>query len=387
MTRIAVVGVGHMGQAALKFLRSARPELEYLALDMSADAVARVVDMGGSIEGCVADVSREQPDLSGVDIVLNLAGPFFAGSDHVARAAIAAGATYLDIADDVEATERILALDAEARSAGVALVTGAGLSPGVSNWMAVKLIDEHPETDGIHVAWVTHESDPGGLAPVRHMLHMTVNPCPVFVEGRWEKSPGFRPETAQSFDFPAPLGRTDTFDTSHPEPVTLVRQFPQLRYARCQGALMPAWANSAFATLGRIGFGYSELEVEVDGVTIEPAEVLWRLMWARYNSRTRGARTATTSVLVEARKADQVLGAVAIIDDGDMARGTGLGAAAAVLSVLDRAPSPGAAGPEVLPWRVALEYFQELATAHGGYADGLQRVGPGIPATASQPVA
>lgn len=385
MTRIAVVGVGHMGLAAMKFLRAARPELDYVAVDRSADAVARAVAVDERIEGRVADVSHEQPDLSEVDLVLNLAGPFFAGSDYVARAAIAAGAMYLDIADDVEATERILALDDRARAAGVALITGAGLSPGVSNWIAAKLMDEHPEADGIHVAWVTHESDPGGLAPLRHMLHMTVNPCPVFVNGRWEQSPGFVPETAQSFDFPAPLGRTATFDTSHPEPVTLVRHYPQLRYARCQGALMPAWANGAFSTLGRIGFGYADLEVEVDGVRIEPAEFLWRLMWARYNSKRRDERSATTSVLVEARKADEGLGALAIIDDGDMARGTGLGAAAAVLTALDERPAAGAAGPEVLPWRLALDHFQSLAAIHGGYRDGLGRVQSRMVETAGHP--
>lgn len=385
MTRIAVVGVGHMGLAALKFLRAARPELDYVAVDRSADAVARALAVDDAIEGRVADVSHEQPDLSEVDLVLNLAGPFFAGSDYVARAAITAGATYLDVADDVEATERILALDEQARSAGVALITGAGLSPGVSNWMAARLIDEHPEADGIHVAWVTHESDPGGLAPLRHMLHMTVNPCPVFVDGKWEQSPGFVPETAQSFDFPAPLGQTATFDTSHPEPVTLVRQYPRLRYARCQGALMPAWANGAFSTLGRIGFGYPDLEVEVDGVKVEPAEFLWRLMWARYKSKSRGERSATTSVLVEARQADDVLGALAIIDDGDMARGTGLGATAAVLTALDERPGAGAAGPEALPWRVALDHFRCLAATHGGYPDGLQRVESRVPEIASQP--
>src|SRR5579875_1312217 len=98
MTRIAVVGVGHMGLAAMKFLRAARPELDYVAVDRSADAVARAVAVDERIEGRVADVSHEQPDLSEVDLVLNLAGPFFAGSDYVARAAIAAGAMYLDIA-------------------------------------------------------------------------------------------------------------------------------------------------------------------------------------------------------------------------------------------------------------------------------------------------
>lgn len=381
MARIAVVGLGHMGLSALRILGRRLGDAEFVAIDRSGDAVDRASALPLKVVGLQADVTTEELDLAGVDLVLNLAGPFFSGSDRVARAALRDGARYVDIGDDVEATDAILALDDQARQAGVALITGAGLSPGVSNWMACRLLDEHVDADGVQIAWVVHETDPGGLAPLRHMLHMTVNPCPVWRDAQWQESPGFVPSTAASYEFPAPLGRVEAYDTAHPEPRTLARHFPQLRYANCKGALQPAWANSAFSTLGRIGFGYSDVTVDVDGNAVEPAEFLWKLMWARYDQRPARQRVATTSVLVQVLRGDDVLGTLAIVDDEVMARGTGLGAAAAALAALEPGVPAGAWGPEVLPWRRTLTLFEELARAEDGYRDGVLLMPPLVAST------
>src|SRR5699024_2559331 len=168
-----------------------------------------------------------------------------------------AGCDYVDIADDVEGTRSILELNKAATEKDVTLITGAGLSPGVSNWLASDLIQTHPEIDGIQIAWVVHEIDPGGLAPLRHMLHMAVSPCPVWRDGKMIESPGFVPGTAKRYQMPEPVGSVEAYDTAHPEPLTLSQAYPQLRYASCQGALQPAWANAAFSTFGKVGFGYA----------------------------------------------------------------------------------------------------------------------------------
>ncbi|MGW1267098.1 saccharopine dehydrogenase family protein [Streptomyces sp. NPDC002491] len=371
---IAVVGLGQMGRSALAILLDSLPDARFLAVDRDEQAVAAAVEQAqGRIRGRAADATADL-DLTDVDLVLNLAGPFFTGSDQIARRAIAAEAAYVDICDDVEGATAILALDAEARDTGVPLVTGAGLSPGVSNWMACRLLDEHPEADGIQVAWAVHESDPGGMAPLRHMLHMAVSPCPVLRDGVWGHSSGFVPDTAAVFDFPDPLGEIEAYDTAHPEPVTLARHFGRLRNAGCKGALQPAWANAAFSTLGRIGFGYSDVPVEIAGVEVEPAEFLWKLMWARYHRRPQRPRSAHTSVLVQALRGDEVLGALAITDDEVMARGTGIGAAVAATVLLTHGAVPGAGGVEVLPWKDSLDLFEKIAAQRGGFTDGVARV-------------
>jgi hypothetical protein len=167
------------------------------------------------------------------------------------------------------------------------------------------------------------------------------------------------------------LGEVEAYDTAHPEPRTLVRHYPQLRYANCKGALQPEWANQAFSTLGRIGFGDSDVQVEINGIGVDPAEFLWKLMWARYERRPARQRSATTAVLVHAMQGDQLLGGLAINDDDVMARGTGLGAAAAVVALLEEGAAAGAWGPEALAWEVALPVFEQLARARGGYRAGV----------------
>ena len=164
--------------------------------------------------------------------------------------------------------------------------------------MASRLLADHPEADEIQVVWVVHEPDPGGLAPLRHMLHMAVTPCPVWQDGRLQNSPGYVPATAATYQFPEPLGLTEAYDTAHPEPLTLSRRFPQLRHVRCKGALKPNWANAAFSTLGRIGFGYHDLQVDVNGTPVQQAEFLWKLLWARYERRGRPAGQPVTAIQV-----------------------------------------------------------------------------------------
>ncbi|GAB3199080.1 hypothetical protein GCM10027062_14710 [Nocardioides hungaricus] len=376
MSRIAIVGLGQMGSAALAILLEQLPDATFVALDRAPEALRAAEALDPQrVRGRLADVTAGEVDLDDVDLVINLSGPFFAGADTVARAALATGAAYIDIGDDLEATETILKLDAEAQAAGVPLITGAGWSPGVSNWLGARLIDENPSTDGIQVVWVTHESDPGGLAPLRHMLHMAVTPCPVWVDHAWTQSPGFVPETAATYEFPEPLGLTEAYDTAHPEPMTLSRHFPQLRYASCKGALQPAWANAAFSTLGKIGFGYTDVEVEMDGVMIQPAEFLWKMMWARYTQRPSKMPVATTALLVQALEGKEVLGTLAMTDDAVMSRGTGLGAAVAALVALREPVAAGAWGPEILPWQVALPEYERIGRQLGGFGPGIQSLG------------
>lgn len=366
-----IVGAGYMGRSALAILAEHAPEWIFTVVDRDQASLddARSLDPS-RIRSLALDITRDDLTLDGADVVLNLAGPFFMVSTRVAEAALAARVPYIDIADDVEATKSILALDDAARQAGTSLVTGAGLSPGVSNWLAAELIAAHPDTDEIRVAWATHEPDPGGLAPLRHMLHMAVVPAINIENGEPHESVGFRPETARSYRFPDPLGEVEAYDTAHPEPITLARAFAHLRTIACQGTLQPAWANSAFSTLGRIGFGYDE-PVSVNGHEIEPAEFLWNMMWARHRARQSPQAHALTAVHVVALANGVELGARSVIDHDVMAVGTGLGAAAAVLASLDTVIEPGAHGPEIIDHEAALTYFTTLAARRRAFTEGV----------------
>jgi len=68
----------------------------------------------------------DAPDLSGVSVVLNCAGPFAVTSVPLATAAIAAGAHYLDLAGEVAEHEAVRALGPRARERGVMVMPGVG---------------------------------------------------------------------------------------------------------------------------------------------------------------------------------------------------------------------------------------------------------------------
>jgi saccharopine dehydrogenase-like NADP-dependent oxidoreductase len=290
----------------------------------------------------------------------------------VARAALAADCVYLDICDDAEGARAVLDLDAEAKAAGVPLITGAGNSPGMSNVMGKQLLCDFPECDGVRVVWVVRDADPGGLAPLRHMLHMAVEPCPIWDEGRVVETAGFVPSTRRDYVLPDPVGAISAFDTAHPEPLTMGRAFPELRHVSVQGALLPNWANDAFSMLGRLGFGYHDVSVDVDGVSVQPDEVLWKLLWARHDRRSgSGAKKGLTCVQTQALRGDTVVATMTIFDDHSMVRTTGLGAATAVLCALEKRPPPGAWGTEVLDAQRALEILADMAEREGALPRGI----------------
>jgi len=378
-TKIAIVGAGEMGRAALGILARRLPRAHFLLLDRSRENLGLARALAPErIEVELAEISPDNlPDLADADAVVNFAGPFYLGSDAVARAAIEADCTYLDICDDVEGAGAILALDGAAKAAEVALITGAGNSPGISNVMAKRLLELHPECDGIRVVWVVRDADPGGLAPLRHMLHMAVEPCPIWDGGRFVDTPGFVPSTGREHDLPEPVGHVVAFDTAHPEPLTMSRALPSLRHVSVQGALLPGWANDAFSTLGRIGFGYPDLSVDVGGSRVPADEVLWKVLWARHEQRAGGEeKPGMTCVQAQALAGEEIVATMSVYDDHSMLRTTGLGAAAAALAALEEAPPPGAWGTEVLDAESVLALVGELAAAEGALPLGIVEAAP-----------
>ena len=381
MTEIAIVGAGEMGRATLRVLTRHLPDARFRVLDRSPDNLHQAREVATEAACELIDLDREAPDLAGANLVANFAGPFYHGSTTLARAALHSGVPYVDICDDVEGIGPILDLDGEARAAGVPLITGAGNSPGSSNLMAKRLLELYPAIDGIRIVWVVGDTDPGGLAPLRHMLHMAVAPCPVWRDGEFIDEAGFVPSTARVHDLPD-IGRVAAFNTAHSEPITLARAFPGLRHISVQGALIPAWANEVFSALGRIGFGYDDLEIEVDERPVEPVEVLWKMLWARHHARRRdGDRRGVTVVQVQGLIRDTLHAAMTIVDPCSMVRTTALGAGAAVLEILRQTPAAGAWGTEVLPAQPTLDILADLAKPDGAMPGGLRLQSPAVAQT------
>jgi hypothetical protein len=99
---------------------------------LNADSFAAGLTALNPIEAYKLDIDREiEARLKELrpDIVIHTTGPFQSQDHRVARAAIASGAHYLDLADARDFVATISNLDQEAKGAGVAVIAGASSVP------------------------------------------------------------------------------------------------------------------------------------------------------------------------------------------------------------------------------------------------------------------
>ena len=126
-------------------------------------------------------------------VVIDAAGPFHAYGDdpyRLARAAIAAGVHYLDLCDDAAFCAGISALDAEAREAGLCVLSGLSSVPALSS-AAVRALagDDLPVV--IESAILPGNRAPRGLSVMQSILSQAGRPMPVWNGNQWDRVPGW----------------------------------------------------------------------------------------------------------------------------------------------------------------------------------------------------
>lgn len=109
-------------------------------------------------------------DLKGHDAVVDASGPFQHASLSLPHAAIAAGIDYLDIADDRDFVRRVRALDADARRAGVRVLSGVSSIPTLSGAVALELAAEMNEVESVEIAITASSRAAFGRAVLLSML-------------------------------------------------------------------------------------------------------------------------------------------------------------------------------------------------------------------------
>ena len=99
--------------------------------------------------------------ISGVDVVLHIAGPFSVTSKPMADACLRTGTHYLDITGEIDVFEGLAARDAEAKKAGIMLMPGVGFDVVPSDCLAAHLKRRLPDAIDLKI-------DIGGLNAVSH---------------------------------------------------------------------------------------------------------------------------------------------------------------------------------------------------------------------------
>ncbi|MEE1656691.1 DUF4166 domain-containing protein [Microvirga sp. CF3062] len=123
--------------------------------------------------------------------VVDAAGPFQNAHPHLAKAAIAAGCHYIDLADARDFVGCFKNLDAAAREAGVLAATGASSTPALSGAAVSALTDGWRQVDEIAIAISPGNRAPRGLSVVEAILAYAGQPVRIWLDGRWTTRPGW----------------------------------------------------------------------------------------------------------------------------------------------------------------------------------------------------
>lgn len=247
--RVVVIGAG--GSMTTSFLRAiakdAPADLRFDLRDVRPEAAESARAVLGAERASVDtldlfDAGRLAEAVSGAAFVVHGAGPFHRTATPVRRAAIMAGARYLDIDDDVESTLEARSLHDDAVAAGVPLFLGCGASPGITNVLARDLIDRLDSVEAVDVAWAVGDEGPVllGRSVLGHTLHMGAGDYTGWRGGAHETRRSF----AATRKFPLPdLARQTFYECAHPEPVMLGASYPGIADITCWGSIHPGPLN------------------------------------------------------------------------------------------------------------------------------------------------
>ena len=204
--------------------------------------------------------------MRGHDVACNLAGPNYRNAVAIARAAIAAGISLVDVSDDWAATLELLDLDAAARAAGVTILIGLGASPGVTNVLARYGADRLDGVEEVRTSWIMRGSDAGGPALAAHLLYSLPDRAFVLEDGELREVRPFE-DGKETIEYPE-LGPVEVMHIGHPEPLTLARYIEGVRYADDKATFLPVTVNRMIVELGRIARATEPVMVE--GHPVDP---------------------------------------------------------------------------------------------------------------------
>ena len=199
MTRVLVIGAsGVFGSRLCEGLLRNGFEVVAAGRDLSRTEAAagrlRAAYPGAVVEAVALDTVTLTPQAlkaTGAVVVADAAGPFQQAPPTTARAAIAAGLHYVDLADGRDFVAAFPALDAEARASGVVALTGSSSTPALSNAVLDRLTAGWPEIVSVEVAISPGARAPRGLSVMKAILSWLGRPVRVFENGGWTTRAGW----------------------------------------------------------------------------------------------------------------------------------------------------------------------------------------------------
>jgi len=278
--RITVLGgCGAVGSIAVKTLASSDTFSEIVIGDIDVQKAKKLASELGAEKVSAVKVDASNPDsikeaVKGSSVVLNCIGPFYEFGPRILKATIDSGINYVDICDDFDATENILAMDKDAKKAGISALIGMGSSPGVANvlvrFCADTLLDEVESVDIYHAHGGEEEEGP---AVVKHRIHSMIIGVPVFLDGKFKTVSLFEDSgkaLEEEVDF-QDVGKFRVYAYPHPETITLPRYIKGVKRVTNLGLVLPPAYAELIKGIVRLGMT-SEEPIDVKGQKISPLE-------------------------------------------------------------------------------------------------------------------
>ena len=280
--RMLVLGAGRMGLGAVHDLVS-QPDVMGVTVadsDLSkAEAIARryegkvraaQIDCGD--HGDVVDLMRGHASaISCVNYWLN---------ERLAKAAIEAGTHFCDLGGNNDVVDAELALDGEAREAGINIIPDCGLAPGMVAVLVAHAAQQFETIDEVHIRVGGLPQTPQPpldyqmVFSVEGLINEYVEPARIIRDGKIEIVDSMT--ELESLTFPEPFGKMEAFQTSGGTS-TLVETFlGRVRELDYKTIRYPGHC-AKFKAMIDLGLCSSQ-PIEVDGVAVKPRRLLGELL-------------------------------------------------------------------------------------------------------------
>ncbi len=243
MMRIAVIGAGLMGRAAVLDLAddSMSPNVEaILVVDINERRAREVYEEAIKLTS-TKEMEYRKIDATSKDEVISILKEFkadvtlnaalYTTIHTVMKASLEAESHYLDLGDDVDALIFQRSLDLKFKERGLIALLEMGGSPGLINIMASKAVGELDRVEEIILreGWIDlNNYDSLGIPlPVPYsfdtILDELEQPVEIWKDGKIEKVPPF--SGRETMEFVDPIGKQELYYVEHPEVYSLGETF------------------------------------------------------------------------------------------------------------------------------------------------------------------
>jgi lysine 6-dehydrogenase len=282
--KILVLGAGRMGLGAAYDLAHNSPDVEAVTVaDLDSERARAVVSTVGSAKLTPAQVDVNDPAqvvalMRGHDAVISCVTYYH--NLQLARAAIEARANFCDLGGNNTVVASELALDAQARAAGINIIPDCGLAPGMVSVLAAHGAARFDELEAIHIRVGGLPQTPRPplnyqiVFSVEGLLNEYVERARVIRGGQIVEVESLT--EIEALEFPAPYGRMEAFQTSGGTstlPDTFQGRLQELDYKTIR---YPGHCEQ-FKLFVDLGLAASE-EIELDYVRVRPRRLLGAML-------------------------------------------------------------------------------------------------------------